>query len=122
MASREQHRRPKVTPLAILGTVLAWVEQAAQRAAAINGAQDRSQVRVGLHDEIFQGGQPVLTGIDAASTCCYLLQGVEQRDADTWGIHLLDSGKRGLDSDFTVADVALACKRARSRPDFACRP
>ena len=42
-----------------------------------------SGVLVGLHDQIFQGNQPVLAGIDAASTYCYLLQGVEQRDADT---------------------------------------
>jgi hypothetical protein len=69
-----------------VGTIHTWVVQAAQRAATINRAQDLSGVRVGLHDEIFQGNQPVLAGIDAASTYCYLLQGVEQRDADTWGV------------------------------------
>ncbi len=51
-----------------IGTIHTWVEQAAQRAGAINRAQDLSGVRVGLHDEIFQGEQPVLAGIDAAST------------------------------------------------------
>jgi hypothetical protein len=66
-----------------IGTIHTWLEEAAQRAAQINCAQDLSGVRVGLHDEIFQGAQPVLAGIDAASTYCYLLQGVEQRDADT---------------------------------------
>ena len=55
----------------------------AQRAAQINQAQDLSRVRVDLHDEIFQGNQSVLAGIDAASTFCDLLQGVAQRDADT---------------------------------------
>ena len=88
-----------------VGTIHAWVEQAAQRAGAINRAQDLSGVRVGLHDEIFQGDQPVLAGIDAASTYCYLLQGVEQRDADTWGVHLLDAAQQGLDPDYTVADA-----------------
>jgi hypothetical protein len=88
-----------------VGTIHTWVVQAAQRAATINRAQDLSGVRVGLHDEIFQGNQPVLAGIDAASTYCYLLQGVEQRDADTWGVHLLDAAKQGLDPDYTVADA-----------------
>jgi hypothetical protein len=88
-----------------IGTIHSWVEQAAQRAEMINRAQDLSGVRVGLHDEIFQGNQPVLAGIDAASTYCYLLQGVEQRDADTWGVHLLDAAQQGLDPDYTVADA-----------------
>ena len=88
-----------------IGTIHAWVEQAAQRAGAINRAQDLSGVRVGLHDEIFQGNQPVLGGIDAASTYCHLLQGVEQRDADTWGVPLLDAAQQGLDPDYTVADA-----------------
>jgi len=88
-----------------IGTIHNWVVEAAQRAAEINRAQDLSGVRVGLHDEIFQGNQPVLAGIDAASTYCYLLQGVEQRDADTWGVHLLDATKQGLDPDYTVADA-----------------
>jgi hypothetical protein len=88
-----------------VGTIHTWVEQAAQRAAQINKAQDLSRVRVGLHDEIFQGNQPVLAGIDAASTYCYLLQGVAQRDADTWGVHLLEAAKQGLDPDYTVADA-----------------
>ena len=74
-----------------IGTIHTWVVQAAQRAAGINREQDLSGVRVGLHDEIFQGDQPVLAGIDAASTYCYLLQSVEQRDAHTWGVHLLDA-------------------------------
>ena len=88
-----------------IGTIHGWVVEAAQRAGATNRAQDLSGVRVGLHDEIFQGNQPVLAGIDAASTYCYLLQGVEQRDADTWGVHLLDAAQQGLDPDYTVADA-----------------
>ena len=63
------------------------------------------RARGGLHDEIFQGEQPVLAGIDAGSTYCYLPQGVEQRDADTWGVHLLDAAKQGLDRDYTGADA-----------------
>ena len=66
---------------------------------------DLSPIRVGLHDEIFQGSQPVLAGVDARSTYCYLLAAVEHRDADTWGIHLLDASLQGLNPDYTVADA-----------------
>jgi len=97
-----------------IGTIHSWVEQAARRAAAINRAQDLSGVRVGLHDEIFQGAQPVLAGIDAASAYCYLLQGVEQRDADTWGVHLLEAAKQGLDPEYTVADAGTGLRAGQS--------
>jgi hypothetical protein len=67
-----------------LGTVHQVLERAAQQAGAINCTQDLSGIRVGLHDEIFQGSMPVLAGVDAASSYCYLLTAVDQRDADTW--------------------------------------
>ena len=39
-----------------LATIHNWMVQAAQRADALDRTQDLSGVRVGLHDEIFQGG------------------------------------------------------------------
>jgi hypothetical protein len=51
--------------------------EAAQRAVGINDSVGLSPIRVGLHDELFQGSQPVLTGIDAASTYCYLLAALD---------------------------------------------
>jgi hypothetical protein len=71
----------------------------------INREQDLSGIRVGLHDEIFQGTMPVLAGVDAASTYCYLLTVADHRDADTWGVHLLDASKQGLKPDYTIADA-----------------
>jgi len=58
---------------------------------------------VGLHDEIFQGATPVLTGVDAASTYCYLPAAEERRDGDTWGVHLLDAAEQGLDPECAPA-------------------
>jgi len=87
-----------------LGTVHQVLERAAEQAGAINRKQDLSGIRVGLHDEIFQGSMPVLAGVDAASTYCYLLTVAEHRDADTWGVHLLDASKQGLQPDYTIAD------------------
>ena len=79
-------------------------QTAAQLADAINRRQDLSRIRVGLHDEIFQGNQPVLTGVDAKSTYCYLLSAQEHRDADTWAILLMYAREQGFDPDYTVAD------------------
>ena len=81
------------------------LEAAARRAGDINDGVDLSAVRVGLHDEIFQDLQPVLAGVDAASTYCYVLAGEAHRDGDTWGVHLLEAKAQGLNPDYTIADA-----------------
>jgi hypothetical protein len=53
-----------------VGTVHDMLQSAARQAGVINRDQDLSGIRVGLHDEIFQGSTPVLAGVDAASTYC----------------------------------------------------
>jgi hypothetical protein len=87
------------------GTVHTVLNSAAKQAGVINRGQDLSRIRTGLHDEIFQGGTPVLAGVCAESTYCYLLAAAEHRDADTWGVHLLDAAKQGLKPDYTIADA-----------------
>ncbi|MGB3293150.1 MAG: hypothetical protein WBB01_09210 [Phormidesmis sp.] len=91
------------TPISI-GTVHNRLEAAATKAAEINQSQDLSRIEVGLHDEIFQSNRPVLVGVDAASTYCYLLEGVEHRDEETWGWHLLDVMAQGFEPKYTIAD------------------
>lgn len=88
-----------------VGYVHDVLQAATRQASAVNDEQDLSGVRVGLHDEIFQGATPVLAGVDARSTYCYLLAAEERRDADTWGVHLLDAAERGLRPDYTIADA-----------------
>src|SRR5208337_4397207 len=79
---------------------------AGSQAGAVNCDQNLSGIDVGLHDKIFQGTMPVLAGVDAASTYCYLLAAADHRDADTWGVHLLDATEQGLKPDYTIADAA----------------
>ena len=88
-----------------MGTLHGILEAAARRAGDINDGVDLCAVRVGLHDEIFQGSKPVLAGVDAASTYCYVLAGEAHRDGDTWGVHLLDAKAQGLSPDYTTADA-----------------
>jgi hypothetical protein len=68
---------------ASLGKIHAVLQQTAQRAIAVNANIDPSSIRVDLHDELFQGSQPVLAGLDVASTYCYLLAPEAHRDGDT---------------------------------------
>ncbi len=87
-----------------IGTVHNRVREAADRAAVLNRQEDLSGIRVGLHDEIYQGGMPVLAGVCALSTYCYLLVSAEHRDKVTWGYHLLEAQERGFSPDRTIAD------------------
>ena len=88
-----------------IGTVHNRVLQAVQKANKINKYQDLSSIEVALLDEIFQGNRPVLTGIDARSTYCFLLEEVEHRDEDTWGYYLLEAEEQGINPDYTIADA-----------------
>ncbi len=88
-----------------VGCINNVLQAATCQARAVNRDQDLSGIRVGLHDEIFQGATPVLAGVDAQSTYCYLLAAAQRRDADTWGVHLLDAAEQGLRLDYTIADA-----------------
>lgn len=105
-----------------VGTIHNRLQSAAASASEINQAQDLSGIKVGLDDEIFPGSQPVLAGVDAASTYCYLLQGVEHRDGDTWGWHLLDVIEQGFQPDFTIADAGTGLRAGQKEvlPDTSC--
>jgi hypothetical protein len=99
---------------ASIGTVHNVLRSAAEQARVINGAQDLSRIRTGLHDGLFHGGKPVLAGVCAASTYCYLLAAEQHRDAETWGVHLLDAARQGLKPDYTIADAGQGL-RARQK-------
>ena len=88
-----------------VGCVHDVLQAATRQADIVNRQQDLSSIRVGLHDELFHGGAPVLAGVDARSTYCYLLAAEQRRDTDTWGVHLLDAAQQGLDPDYTIADA-----------------
>ena len=106
-----------------LGTVHNIVRQAVDPARAVNDRQNLSGVRIGAHDEIFQAGKPVLVGVDTHSTYCYLLSLEDHRDADTWGIRLLERADRGFRPEATIADGAkgLRAGQEQALPAVPCR-
>src|SRR5262249_7412559 len=106
-----------------LGSVHNTRHQAVHRARRLTAQQDLAPIRIGAHDEIFQAGQPVLVGADVASTYCFLLSPEEHRDADTWGVRLLELTEHGFRPDATIADFAsgLRAGQAEALPDVPCR-
>src|SRR3954449_5833466 len=106
-----------------LGTVHNIVHAAVAQAQEINQSYDLAGVRVGAHDEIFQTAWPVLVAVDTASTFCYLLSQEEHRDADTWGVRLLELADRGFAPDAIVADFGSGLRAGQrlALPDVPCR-
>ena len=86
------------------GTIHNLHQVASERSGVINRAQDLSAIEQALLDELFHCNQPVLAGIDARSTYCFLLAAEAQRDAETWAIHLLYARDQGFNPDYTIAD------------------
>ena len=95
-----------------LGTVHNILHRAIPHARARNDSQSLSRVRIGVPDEIFQAGVPVLVGCDADSTYCYLLSPERRRDADTWAARLRELVGRGLCPQAIVADGGTALRAA----------
>ena len=106
-----------------LGTVHNIVHSAVAQARRINQQYDLSRIRIGLLDEIFQAGDPVLVGVDAASTFCFLLSREDHRDTETWGIRLLELVDRGFDPEATIADFAAGLRAGHKEalPGCPCR-
>jgi hypothetical protein len=106
-----------------LGTVHNIVHSALPHAQKINHQYGLSTIHIGLLDEIFQAGDPVLVGVDAASTFCFLLSLEEHRDADTWGTRLLELVGRGFAPEATIADFAsgLRAGHRQALPGRPCR-
>lgn len=106
-----------------VGGVHNIVAEAIDKARQHNEQQDLSAVRIGAHDEIFQHRQPVLAGVDVDSTYCYLLSLDEQRDGDTWAIHLFDLQQRGFVPEAIIADAGQGIRKGQklALPDVPYR-
>ena len=106
-----------------LGTVHNIVRSAVEPARAISGRVDLAGVGKGALDEIFQAQKPVLVGVDTTTTYCFLLSLEEHRDADTWGVRLLELVDQGFHPQATVADAGtgLRAGQAEALPKVPCQ-
>ena len=87
-----------------IGKVCNIIQSVIPTAIEINENQDLSPIKLCAQDEMFQHNQPVLAGVDIPSLYCYLLSLNEQRDGDTWAIHLLDLQNQGFNPERVFAD------------------
>jgi transposase-like protein len=106
-----------------LGTVHNIMHSPVPDARRINQQHDLSAIRIGLLDEIFQADNPVLVGVDAQSTFCFLLSPEQHRDADTWGVRLMELVDQGFAPEATVADFGsgLRAGHQQALPQVPCR-
>jgi hypothetical protein len=89
-----------------LGSVFNIIDEACQQAQSINTAYDLSLIKTSAADELFHRNKPTLATVDIDSRYCALLAGADNRDYETWGIHLLDLQKQGYSPDTTLMDSA----------------
>jgi hypothetical protein len=87
-----------------IGSVFNIIQSLIPEAKTINIQQDLSAVKLCAQDELFHHNKPVLTGIDIPSLYCYLLAQAEQRDGETWAIHLLDLEIQHFNPARVIAD------------------
>ena len=87
-----------------IGTVHNVVKEATNKARDLNKRQDLKGIKLVAPDELFHHNKPVLAGVDIPSLYCYLLSHEQQRDSDTWAIHLLDLEKQGFSPERIIAD------------------
>lgn len=107
-----------------LGWVHSVVKDAIDKAKPINDQQqDLSRVEFAALDEIFQSGSPVLAVIDVFSTYCCSLSLEDHRDADAWGVRLLELRDKGFAPKATIADFGsgLRAGAKQALPDVPCR-
>jgi hypothetical protein len=89
-----------------VGSIHNLTQRAIATAAAVNAGQDLGGVLKAALDEIFQGGRPILSVVDVASTYCCLLSLEDQRDADTWAVRLLELQEQGFAPLALIGDAA----------------
>jgi hypothetical protein len=106
-----------------LGTVHNIVQSAVSIAEEHNGNQELSECRIAALDEIFQASVPVLVGCDVHSSYCFLLSQEDHRDAETWGVRLLELKDRQFSPNATIADAgpALRAGQKEALPRTPCR-
>lgn len=106
-----------------VGSIHALVQRAIAKASMLNARQDLNRVRYPALDELFQSGDPILSVVDVHSTYCCLLSVEEHRDADTWGVRLLELQEQGFSPLAAIGDLGTALRAGLklAQPDTPCR-
>jgi len=78
-----------------LGSIFNILDVAADKAKPLNDSYGLCAIQSGAADELFHRNQPILSVVDIESRFCALLAQSDNRDHESWAIHLLDLQARG---------------------------
>ena len=81
----------------------------------IDEAEDLTPIKVGSQDELYHQNKPILTGVGNETLYTYLLQKADNRDEDTWRIHLMDLKEKGFNPDTLIDDQAKGLHSANQK-------
>ncbi len=79
-----------------IGKISRIINEAAEKAQEFDNQISLENIRQGANDEIFQGSEPVLTGIDLESSYVYLLEPADDSRGETWDFAIEDCRESGL--------------------------
>ena len=87
-----------------IGKISRVINEASEKALKWNNSIPFNTIDIGANDEIFQGNEPVLVGVDPMTTYIYLMKETENRDSTTRGVALLEKEEQGLHLKTSVND------------------
>ena len=94
------------------GSISNILSEAAVKAKAFNEAIPLDKIKIGVSDEIFQAGDPVLVGVDPISTFVYLIVPSARRDSVSWWAAYCEKQEsQGLNIEESVTDGGLGMKK-----------
>ena len=88
-----------------IGTISNIINEASERAYEFDKTIPLDNIHQAANDEIFQGNQPILTGIDTDSLYAYALDAASDRTGDTWETTMVCLMDQGLDPDVSISDA-----------------
>ena len=89
-----------------LGSVFIILDVAADKAESINESYGLGAIQSSAADELFHRNQPILSIVDIESRYCALLAKSNDRDHESWAIHLLYLQARGYAPATSIVDSA----------------
>ena len=86
------------------GTIWNILKETSRKAEAAEKSVSLENIRHVATDEVFQNGEPVLTGVDLDSGYVFLAQAAPDRSAGTWKAALEEKKSQGLNPALNVSD------------------
>ena len=86
------------------GTIWNTLKKASGKAEAAEKSVSLENIKHIATDEVFQNGEPVLTGVDLDSGYVFLAQSAPDRSAGTWKAALKEKEGQGLKPELNVSD------------------